>query len=72
MTTAYRFLRRLPDGSTFTLGTAVKHDDAVVGWRFFPNVSGRKVSRKRHATLERCLPRWIGYPDHCESEKVSS
>ena len=71
MTTAYRFLRRLNDGSTFILGSAVKYHGAGGGWRFFPNVSGRRVSRKRHATLEKCLPRWVGYPDHCESEKVS-
>ena len=70
----YRFTRRLADGSTFILGHAVQYPSALGapgGWRFFPNVSGRAPSRKRHATMEKCLPRWVGYPDHCESVEVS-
>ena len=61
----YRFTRRLADGSTFVLGHAVRNE---AGWRFLPNVSGRSPSRKAHKTMEKCLPRWVGYPDHCESE----
>jgi len=72
----YRFTRRLNDGSAFILGHAVQYEPSVLGdpggWRFFPNVSGRKPSLKRHATMEKCLPRWVGYPDHCESMKVAS
>jgi hypothetical protein len=73
-TKSYRFLRRLPNGSTFVLGTAVEYTEwlgAPGGWRFFPNVVTRRPSLKRHATLEKCLPRWVGYPDHCESERVT-
>ena len=65
--TNYRFVRTLADGSTFHLGTAVQHDQ---GWRFIPNVASHKSSRKFHATMEKCLPRWVGYPDHCASVAV--
>ena len=64
-----RFNRRLKDGSTFRLGVAVENE---AGWRFIPNVASRRSSRKAHATMEKCLPRWIGYPDSCESELVST
>ena len=64
----YRFTRRLNDGSVYVLGHAVQND---AGWRFLPNVASRKPSRKAHKTMERCLPRWVGYPDHCQSEEVS-
>lgn len=37
------------------------------GYRFTPNVSGRKPSRKVHPTLDACLPRWVGYPNRCET-----
>lgn len=63
----YRFVRRLADGSTFRLGTAIQHPN---GWRFIPNVVGRRSSRKAHPTMEGCLPRWINYPDGCESEAI--
>lgn len=62
-----RFNRRLADGSMYMLGTACHYPQ---GWRFIPNVASHKSSRKFHATWEDCLPRWIGYPDHCESEQA--
>lgn len=65
--TNYRFMRRLTDGSTYRLGTAVQYPE---GWRFLSNVAAHKSSRKFHATMEKCLPRWLGYPDKCESEPV--
>lgn len=63
----HRFVRRLPDGSTYHLGTAVQYKD---GWRFLSNVTSHKNSRKFHPTMRKCLPRWVGYPDRCESEPV--
>ena len=63
----YRFIRDLPGGSGYHLGTAVQYPD---GWRFLSNVSSHKSSRKYHATMEKCLPRWLGYPDKCRSEEV--
>jgi len=62
-----KYYRRLADGTRFLLGTACRNE---LGWRFIPNVVARKSSRKNHPTLRACLPRWIGYPDHCESEEV--
>jgi hypothetical protein len=67
MTTAFRFFRRLNDDSTYKLGTAVQYPQ---GWRFLSNVSSHKGSRKFHSTMEKCVPRWVGYPDRCESEVV--
>jgi len=61
------FFRRLPDGSVYRLGTAVGTE---AGWRFFPNVASRRSSRKAHPTMEKCLPRWVGYPDSCESREL--
>ena len=66
--TAYHFNRRLADGTIFRLGTAVERPE---GWRFIPNIAHRHSSRKSHATMEKCLPRWIGYPDSCQSEPVN-
>lgn len=52
-------------GYTFGyLGCAVQ---LAEGWKFIPLVSGKSTSRKFHATWEKCLPRWVGYPDSCES-----
>jgi hypothetical protein len=42
----------------------------VNGYRFFPNTSSRKPSRKSHPTFESCLPRWVGYPDRCETRAL--
>lgn len=58
------FERRLNDGSTFILGHAVEKTD---GWRFYPNATSRSPSRKSWPTMEACLPRWLGYPERCES-----
>lgn len=65
-----RFYRTVKGGSTRAgiLGTAVRHP---AGWRFIPAVAGRMPSRKCHPTMEACLPRWVGYPDACESEVVA-
>ena len=57
--------RRLPSGSVYLLGTAAKN---AAGWRFIPTVCGRRPSSKAHDTWEECLPRWVGYPDRCETE----
>lgn len=59
------FIKRFTDGSTYRLGTAIEYSDRT--WKFMPNISGRAKSSRYHPTWERCLPRWIGYPDHCES-----
>lgn len=64
MSKALIFERRLANGSAFRLGTAVEYSG---GWRFFPNVSGRKPSRRFHVTMESCLPAWLNYPNGCES-----
>lgn len=60
-----RFDRRLNDGSLYLLGVAIEHPE---GWRFIPNVASHESSRKFHATMERCVPRWVGYLDYCETE----
>ena len=66
MVTAICFLRRVPGSDQkLVLGGAMLVRDA--GWRFIPNVSSRKPSRRFYPTWEACLPRWIGYPDYCES-----
>lgn len=62
------FFRSLADGSEYRLGTACER---ASGWRFLPNVSSRRGSRKDHPTFEKCLPRWVGYPDRCTSRLVS-
>jgi hypothetical protein len=59
------FFRDLTDGSTYRLGTAVQSAD---GWRFIPNVTSHRSSRKFHATMKACLPRWLGYPNGCRSQ----
>ena len=60
------FERRFPSGAVGRLGVAV-YSEHENGWRFRPAVSSRKPSRKAHPTMEGCLPRWVGYPHHCES-----
>ena len=69
-TTIVSYVRRVvgdkrPVDQLFCLGEAVFK--LKEGWKFYPCVSGRAPSRKFHATLEACLPRWLGYPDACES-----
>jgi hypothetical protein len=64
----FHIVRCLRDGSTYLLGVAVSREPGQ--WRFLPNVSGKSPSRKYHPTFEKCLPRWVGYPDSCESFEV--
>ena len=59
------FSRRLSDGSLFRLGTAVR---MVGGWKFISGVAAHRNSRKLHPTFGACVPRWVGYPNKCESE----
>ena len=61
------FYRRLTDGTVYRLGTAAQYPS---GWKFISNVASHKNSRKFHPTMLKCLPRWIGYPDRCESALV--
>lgn len=49
------------------LGTVVLRDD---GYRFTSNVASHGNSRKAHSTFEACLPRWVGYPDGCETRRL--
>jgi len=67
--TNYSFFRDLSDGSSYRLGTAVYYPNGS-GWRFVSNVTSHKSSRKFHDSMEKCLPRWVGYPDKCRSEAV--
>lgn len=60
--------RRLPGGSVGLLGTA---SQSVQGWRFISNVASHKSGRVFRETWEKCLPRWCGYPDHCETQEVT-
>lgn len=64
-----RFWRVNGTGRGSLLGTARLYSR---GWKFTPNVADRKPSRKFHRKLERALPRWVRYPDGCESEYVST
>jgi hypothetical protein len=71
----YRFTRKLADGSAYHLGTAIYYSDCYRdGWRFEPSLAqrnaGRKRSRGTYPTMEKCLPRWLGYPNHCESVEI--
>jgi hypothetical protein len=59
--------RRLANGPVVRLGTVRWVGD---GYRFTPNVSGRKPSRKVHPTLADSLPRWVGYPNRCETRAL--
>lgn len=66
-----RFQRRIPGtgGDVLPLGTAVEKAD---GWWFVPfNQNTHGPSRKAHVSWEKCLPRWVGYPDYCESEEIT-
>lgn len=62
------FNRRLADGYTYRLGTAVEYTTGE--WKFISNVASHGSSRKRHPTMKACIPRWVGYPDSCESEEI--
>jgi len=65
---SFSLQRKFSDGSVGKLGVAVQHDD--YRWKFYPLVAGRDASRKYHPTFEECLPKWIGYPDRCESVEI--
>ena len=65
---SFTFDRKLADGSSYRLGVAVEYPD---GWRFISNVTSHKSSRKFHRTMLKCVPRWVGYPDKCESTPVN-
>lgn len=67
--TRIRFNRRLSDGSTYRLGVAVEYPQ---GWKFISNIASHGPSRKFHPTWEKCVPRWVGYPDGCESERIDA
>ena len=54
----------LQSATKFLFGTAVQSEK---GWRFIPNVSSRKSSRKFHPTFVKCLPRWTGGLNGTES-----
>lgn len=60
------FRRFIDDDSIQILGWTKLHRD---GWRFLPNVTSRKGSRKGHATWEASLPRWVNYPNGCETSR---
>jgi len=61
----WEVIRRLSgDGHVFRLGTVTRKAD---GYRFWPAVAHHRPSRKAHPTFEACLPRWVGYPDRCET-----
>lgn len=63
------FQRRPMGGKPYKLGEAIFYPTS--GWRFVPEVrfllNGRRISRKFWPTMESCIPRWVGYPDGCES-----
>lgn len=61
--------RRLVGGTVLRLGTVRWVGD---GYRFNPNVSGRKPSRKSFGTIADCLPRWVGYPNKCETRRIEA
>lgn len=58
--------RAFADGSRGLLGRAHMKPG---GWRFYPNVSGRQSSTKAWPTWQECLPRWVGYPNKCETRE---
>lgn len=56
--------RTLGTGEVLRLGTVTWVGN---GYRFIPNVSGRKPSRKTFGSIAAALPRWVGYPNRCET-----
>lgn len=66
-TTRWAVERRLADGSVYRLGSVRVTDG---GYRFTSNVGSHGNSRKSHPTLKACLPRWVGYPDRCETRAL--
>jgi hypothetical protein len=66
-TTRWAVERRLTDGHVIKLGSVRWDGD---GYRFTSHVASHGNSRKSHPTFEACLPRWVGYPDHCETRAL--
>ena len=62
--------RPLKNGARYHLGSAIYYQ-SYNGWRFIPNVCGRSASRKFWPTWEASLPRWVGYPDKCETVAIA-
>lgn len=67
-----RFKQRLmgigkPD-QIIVLGEAVKVEGK--GWAFFPDPQWGGAIGGAGATWEACLPKWVQYPNGCESEVV--
>lgn len=60
------FRRLTETGQVYVLGVTRLCRD---GWRFTPNVSSRGSSRKGHPTWEASFPRWVGYPNRCETTR---
>lgn len=56
--------RTLGGGEVVRLGTVRWVGD---GYRFVPSVPGRRPSRKSFGSLSDALPRWVGYPNRCET-----
>lgn len=40
------------------------------GYRFTSNVASHGNSRKLHKTFAQACPRWVGYPDGCETREL--
>lgn len=64
VTVTWAVERTLGSGDVLRLGTVRWVGD---GYRFFPNVAGRKPSRKTFGSIAASLPRWVGYPCRCET-----
>lgn len=62
---SYDLIRTRADGTDgLSLGRAVQTEQ---GWRFFPNTTAHKASRKFHPTFDACIPRWTGHPNATRS-----
>lgn len=40
------------------------------GYRFTSNVASHGNSRKSHPTFDACMPRWVHYPNGCETREL--
>lgn len=59
--------RNLNDGSRLCIGMVSLFNK---GWKFNPYIFGRNRSTKFHETWEKAIPKWVGYPNSCETEVV--
>jgi len=67
----YRRASGAPKEARYLLGHACKCSITLGGWwRFVSLIKGRPSTRWAHRTMEDCLPKWLDYPDGCESEVV--